>query len=112
MDKPPPPPPLHTKKDELIDALKAASEFPATGSSEDRGMGSDSWRVAPSNAGLGSDAHRAASELPATGSSEDRGMGSDSWRVAPSNAGLGSDAHKALGHCVGEVIQGNIKSTR
>jgi hypothetical protein len=68
MDKPPPPPPLHTKKNELIDALKAASEFPATGSSEDRGMGSDSWRVALNNAGLGSDALKAASEFPAPAS--------------------------------------------
>jgi len=42
MDKPPPP--LHTKKNELIDALKG--EVPATGSSGDRGMGWDSWRVA------------------------------------------------------------------
>ena len=64
MDKPPPP--LHTKKNELIDALKG--EVRATGSSGDRGMGWDSRRVAPSNAGLGSNA-------PATGLSEDRGIG-------------------------------------
>jgi hypothetical protein len=57
-----------TAKNELINALKAASEFPATGSSEDRGMGSDSWGVVPSNAGLGSDALKAASEFPATAS--------------------------------------------
>ena len=68
MDKPQPPLPPYSAKDELIDALKAASEFRATGSSEDRGMGSDSWRVAPSNAGLGSDALKAASEFPATAS--------------------------------------------
>jgi hypothetical protein len=91
MDKPPPPP-LRTKNDELIDSIKTASEFPTTASSEDRGMGSDSWRVAPSNAGLGSDAHETMSKFPATGSSEDHGMGSDSWLVAPSNAG--SDAQK------------------
>jgi hypothetical protein len=65
MDKPPPPP-LHSKKNELIDAPKAESDFPAAGSSEDQGMGSDSWRVAPSNAG--SDAHKTASKFLATAS--------------------------------------------
>src|SRR5262249_10563579 len=76
----------------------------ATGSSGDRGMGWDSRRVAPSNAGLGSNA-------PATGLSEDRGTGSDSWRVAPSNSGLGSDAHKAASEFPATASARSFKET-